>query len=333
MSKKANPTLVGAFVVSGLLLAVVAVFLLGGGELFHKKHPFIMFFEGDVNGLAVGARVKFQGVQVGSVTSVRLRLTPEGATTIIPVTILLDESLIESRSGVDVTWGEAGFQRTIDQGMRARLETESFVTGQRYVALFIDPRTPPKLLGLAPDMNEIPTVPATLEEVRRVLDQLKDVDFRGMVDDLGATSRAVRELLSSPKTQAIPASLEQTLRSIDELARSLQAQVQPISTSVTNTSEAVQHIASELETTLDAVRPALDTVRETAQRAQRLEDDLAQTLATARALMDPDAPLVVQLQATLQEFGATARSLRTLAELVERDPGALLRGKDVPRKP
>jgi len=61
MGKRVSPTLVGAFVLGAVALAVVTVVVLGSGRLFQRKHLFALYFSSDVNGLKVGAPVKFRG--------------------------------------------------------------------------------------------------------------------------------------------------------------------------------------------------------------------------------------------------------------------------------
>jgi paraquat-inducible protein B len=308
MSRKANPSLVGAFVVGGITLGVVALFLLGARTLFHKTHPFIMYFKGDVNGLSVGSAVKFQGVPIGEVTAIKLRITPTGAETIIPVKILLDESVIERASDTDISLNEERYKRAIEQGLRARLETESLVTGQRYVALLMDPDLPAELLGLIPDIDEIPTVPATTEEVMKIFDQIKGLKLAETFADLAETVKSLRELASSPALKEVPGSLRTALASLDETLATIRGSF------------------SHANGVVDALHPALENV-------VALEAELQKTLQSAQAVMDPRAPLLVQLQATAQEIGDAARSLRTLSDSLERDPSALLRGRDLPEKP
>ncbi|HEV8227869.1 MAG TPA: MlaD family protein, partial [Methylomirabilota bacterium] len=72
MSKRANPTAIGAFVVVALALAVGGLVVLGGMQIFRKELPFVMFFEGSLGGLDVGAPVEIRGVKIGTVTRIRL---------------------------------------------------------------------------------------------------------------------------------------------------------------------------------------------------------------------------------------------------------------------
>jgi paraquat-inducible protein B len=308
MSRQANPTLVGAFVVGGITLGVVAMFLLGARTLFHKTHPFIMYFHGDVNGLSVGSAVKFQGVPIGEVTAIKLRITPEGATTIIPVKILLDEDVVEQASDTEISLSQERYKRAIEKGLRARLETESLVTGQRYVSLLIDPDQPAELLALTPGIDEIPTVPATTEEVMKLFDQLKGMKIAETFADLSETVKSLRELAASPELKAVPGSLKAALAGIEQTLATIRGSF--------NNADGV----------LAALQKALENVL-------TVEAELEKTLQSSQAVMDPRSPLLVQLQATLQEFGATARSLRTLSDALERDPSALLRGRDIPEKP
>ena len=308
MSRKANPTLVGAFVVGAIVIGVAGLFLLGAKTLFHRTHPFILYFEGDVNGLSVGAPVKFQGVPIGEVTDIRLRVTQEGVSRLIPVMIELDENVIESASGVQFEGDKSGYERALDQGLRGRLETESFVTGQLYVALLMVPDAPAELVGGVSGMREIPTVPSTTQEVMQIFQQFKDVDVHGIVQDLAGTVKALRELVDSPELGETPRAVRDTIGSVQQTLKAIQA-------SFANADQAV------------------DAIQAAAQDTEKLQAELVQTLESAQALMDQRAPLVVQLQATLQEFGAAARSLRTLADALERDPSALVRGRDTTEKP
>jgi len=90
MSHRASPTLIGAFVAGAVVLSVVAVIMFSSGRYFHKTYRFVLFFSSSVNGLRVGALVKFRGVEVGSVEDIQLQLDTNTQVQHIPVIIEVD---------------------------------------------------------------------------------------------------------------------------------------------------------------------------------------------------------------------------------------------------
>ena len=60
MSKRISPTAIGIFVVGSFALAIAAVVVVGAGNLFKRPERFVCLFPGNVNGLRLGAPVKFR---------------------------------------------------------------------------------------------------------------------------------------------------------------------------------------------------------------------------------------------------------------------------------
>ena len=77
---------------------------------------------------------------------------------------------------------------TYSTGMRARLESESFVTGVLYVGFVVDPTSEAKLHDPIEGYPEIPTVPGAIEQARsaaqRVLSRVETLDFNALFDEL-----------------------------------------------------------------------------------------------------------------------------------------------------
>ena len=97
MNKKISPTLIGAFVVGAVALIVIAILVFGSGRLFRQSRDFVLYFDNSVNGLRVGAPVKFKGVEVGSVKDIRLQLEQGKLINKIPVIIEIDLGKLTSR--------------------------------------------------------------------------------------------------------------------------------------------------------------------------------------------------------------------------------------------
>lgn len=315
MNKRANPAIIGGFVVGAVALAILGVAAFGSGRYFREAHTYVLYFDSDVNGLKVGAPVKFKGVEIGTVTRVLLNVSAmqRAANEFrIPVLIELDEELLRARGAQAELDDPAILKQMIEQfGLRAQLAMESFVTGLLYVKLDLLPRTAVRLVkeeGVPYD--EIPTVPTPFEEVQmkasEFLAKLNAVDVAGIARSLANTLDSVDKLVSSPKVDAVLDDLDATLGSFREAAASLQRVAHDIDHNFGALSSSLGHTAAAATASLQEARVRMEGI------------------GTA---LESDAPLIVQLRRSLEEVGLAARSVRSLAEYLERNPAALLRGK------
>jgi paraquat-inducible protein B len=304
MSRRANPIWVGAFVLGAIVLAVIAVGVFGSGRLFRETHPFVLYFQGSVNGLDIGAPVKFKGVEVGSVQRIMVRFEPTAGEVSIPVFIELDAEKL-ARAGVHVEFSPDAIHTAIEQGLRGRLESQSLVTGLLFVNLDYFPESPARFVGSAGGLPEIPTMPTTIEEatqvVKQIVERLAQLDLEAMVQSATQTLDALRDLAGSKEARSALASLDETLASLRELSRRLDQTIGPLG----------------------------ESLRATAQETQRLEKQLATTLGAVQQLVEPGSPLTQQLGGALQDVSAAARSVRALADSLERNPGSIVRGRAV----
>ncbi len=315
MSSKVSPTLIGGFVVGAITLGVAGLMFFSSGQLFRKSEPFVLFFEGSVSGLRSGAPVKFKGVEVGQVTGVYLDLgrSEDDTEYAIPVTIELYEDRLRDR-GAQVNLDDPDWiATTIEAGVRGQLLTESLVTGRLYVALDIHPGSPAIYRG-GPDAPypEIPTLPTPLEEIQRkaseFIAKLQTIEIDSLMLALTETFQGTNRLVNSPKLADAVASLDNSLKNADaavvrleELLASLQVEVAPVAANIDSTRTA-----------------ATATLRE----AQS-------TLAQIRVLLEPGSPLTYRLENALTELSAAAQALQAFADYLERNPGALVRGREV----
>jgi len=157
MSMRANPAVIGAFVVGAVALLVVALLVWGGTGLLRTKLDYVLFFDAAVTGLNKGAPVLARGVRVGEVTDVQLRW----GTPLIAVYIAVEP---ETLKGTAKDGPARAIERAVrEDGLRAQLRMQSFVTGVLYVALDVRPGTPIVLRGLERRVPELPTIPTDLE--------------------------------------------------------------------------------------------------------------------------------------------------------------------------
>ena len=322
MNQKISPTLIGAFVVGALALLVVAVIAFGSGQLFRKTQQFVLYFGGSVNGLRIGAPVKFMGVEIGSVKDIRLEMQgPSRGHMMIPVIIEIDlKKVIRRGVAREEAMDPNTIREFVKQGMRGQLLTESFVTGVLYVGFDWFPKTPLRFVqqpGGHFQYEEIPTVPTGLEEAQdaivRVVKKLDDIDFKAAINSLTKTSDRVGELASSPSLKSILRSLDSDMPELRGAILDLRRLTATADTNITN-------VSGELRRTLTAAQGTIEQIAATMKEAQT-------TIVSLRATVDPNSLTVYELTKSLREVAGAASSIRLLADSLDHNPQALILGK------
>ena len=131
MSKKANPAAVGIFVIAGIILATFGLIVLGSGNLFKESQKYVLYFDGNLGGLDVGAPVTLKGVKIGQVTDISLIYDHETQEVAMPVSVeIMKDTFIEINKEKDPVNPGNAMKVHIERGLRARLETQSIVTGK-----------------------------------------------------------------------------------------------------------------------------------------------------------------------------------------------------------
>jgi len=325
MNKKISPTLMGAFVVGALALLVIAIIALGSGRLFRKTYEFVLFFQGSVNGLNVGAPVKYKGVEIGSVADILLQLEKVEPGR-IPVIIELDAKKLAGRGfRGNLLVDPDELQRAIDHGLRAQLQMESLLTGVLYVAVDLYPDTPAQfVLPRGSKYQEIPTVPTELEqaqdEVRIVLAKLAKTDFNAAVVAMTHAFEGMDRLTNSSALNNSLKSLEQTMPKVDEAVVNVRRLAATLDKNAND-------LSSDLQQTLAAARETMGAIETAAKQADIVLKEGEGTLASARAVIDPESPTFYEVTKSLREISGAARAVRILADYLERNPSALIFGK------
>jgi paraquat-inducible protein B len=324
MSKRISPTAIGIFVVGSFALVVVAIVVVGSGSLFKKPVRFVCMFQGNVNGLRIGAPVKFKGVQIGTVEQIKLSLNPsEGELRPdlkelrLPVVIGVDREMITQNGGTGHALSQPGLEDLLARGMRAQLEAESLLTGLLYVDLDLHPNAPLNL-ALIPgvgDLREIPTVPTNLEEIQKqatdALAKLDRIDLNQMVASITNAADSINNLTGSQDLKDTLASLRQTVPNLNRTITSLRA---------------------TFDNANQRITPLVANLQKSSEEANATMKDTRAALLEVKANLDSDSPLSVNINTALEELTDTSRSVGELTDYLQRNPGSLVRGKYVPDK-
>jgi paraquat-inducible protein B len=162
---------------------------------------------------------------------------------------------------------------------------------------------------------------------------------RGLIQSLSVTAQVAERSVHSVGEQTGPVAdrLKDTLEAATALLRDSQQLVHRVDAQVTPMSDGVQKTLEAVRTTLkdsdqllrhvDArVTPMADNLMETLTRLQA-------TIARVQQVVDGDVVRVLQdTNRTLQEFSGAARSVRVLADYLERNPDSVRYGKSGSRR-
>ncbi len=289
----------------------------------------MLYFDNSVNGLRVGAPVKFKGVEIGSVKDIRLQLEKDREVNKIPVIIEIDLKKLLSRgaSGLVAENTDVFHYAIVERGLRGQLLTESLVTGLLYVGLDIFPGTPIRLVQKVNGdykYPEIPTTPTSFEEaqdaVTRIIAKIEELDFKGLTKSLTETVDGINQLVNSPDLKASLRALQQTMPKVDEALVSIRKLA-------TNADGSVTRLTASLEQTSDATREAMQQAAAAIKQSDSALKAAEAVMINVNGIMDENSPTVYEFRKSMREVSAAARTIRLLSSYVERNPRALIFGR------
>jgi paraquat-inducible protein B len=299
MSVQRNATMVGAFVLGAVAIAVGIAVVFGSGLFFRDVVRFVIFFDGSLEGLQLGAPVKFRGVQVGEVVSISPIYQAARRSLDIPVVVELNHDSIESASG-----NGNQMQAMIDNGLRAQLALESLITGQLYVSLDFFPHTPIATIANTTGYPEIPSIPSLQDDFQETLNKLV-IDAPRLQTGLLEMLDLMNAMAQNNSAQEIAGGLRSVARLADTLAKPdgplLLAidRIPPLLANLERATAELPAIVGQVDRTLVAVHGLVEGPEAPVARSLR---ELDGTLANARRLTDQLATVVGQVRAPVVGF-------------------------------
>ena len=259
-------------------------------------------FPGALHGLAIGTSVELRGIPIGRVSALRLEYDPASDQVRVPaileiaphrITVHGEEATPQNDEQALKAATNRLFEKLIAKGLRARLAPDNLLIGSRLVDLdFVDNPQPAQLVYAEP-YPELPAVGGSgLAEIARsatvFLDKLSALPLPELVGGLRDMVRHADTVVGSPELKRSVQQLDRTLADAGRFARDIRVQAGPLLTKL---------------------------------------NSAADQLGTTLALLGSDPRSGTDLARTMAELKDAARSVRVLADMLERHPEALLRGK------
>lgn len=326
---------VGLFVVFGIA-ALVGLVIFFSGDAIRSGKNFETYIRESVQGLDVGAPVKFRGVTLGRVTEIGLvRATygkdaPDPGNSQAYAMVLVRFRMDTAKIGVKIPFDEA-----IRNGLRARLASQG-ITGVSYIELDFEPPKayPPLAVPWEPRDTYIPSMPSTLTRVQdagqQLLQKLNDVDIVALVAGLNKLVGDLRETLNRGDVHALLTNSTATLNAIQDAVRA--ANLAALSEQAQQALKAANNAANGQQTR-DLISNANQAVEKLSAAITQLQPLIVSLQATAQRADNGSADLLRSLGPMLRDLQATVSNLRDASTQLRRDPGQTLFGKPPPRDP
>ena len=321
--RKSSYVKIGAFVCAAVLLAVVAVVLMGSGPMHKRELLFETFVEETVQGVSEGSALKYRGIPVGSVKSISFATYDYTDEDVRPDASAEDVDrasryarIVLAVNTTDMPDPEA-FQRFVEEetakGLRAHMKSQG-ITGLVYVDLdYEDPDRPTLPVPWKPKHPYIPMAPSlskTLTDaVQGVAQEIRGfADVRANVTNLAVRIAALVDNANAVLggVPALVAAASNAVASADAFLRAAKDDAAPLPGLLSETSNLVVSASAFL----DSVKGDVAGV------AASSTNFLAGADATVAGLRTP-------LESTLDDLSRASRNLADILDAIRDDPGRL----------
>ena len=340
MKNNVNSLAIGMFVLGAALLSVATIITFGAAKFFDDSQTFASRFTETVNGLDVGAPVKFKGVKIGKVERIvigspiknehlkKSKLTTNEDVVVVIYSIdmnLLKRRMLEEDGQSDIDW----IKNQIKEGMRAKLNYQSIVTGMLYVELdyFASPDKnieiyqTPKFIGIPSESSGLAELVKAMQDS---IASISKINFKEWFDNTNTLVVNINSKILELDTKGMSDGAKNVIAKTDELVFNLNHQI-------SNPDGKVYQLMSKMDTTVESADVFF---KNTGKNISILSNDVSKTLeginkvvANLDSMTSSSSPLRFELATLVRSLNASMNSISNLTEYLQRNPNALLTGK------
>jgi paraquat-inducible protein B len=265
--------------------------------------PSVAYFPGSVAGLSAGSPVTYHGLTIGEVTRITLEYDPATDLLRTPVYLTLQPERIANSEEARARGPLANAQFLVNHGMRLQITSSNLLTGSMQVAMDIFPSAAPAQVTVQDGVYVLPTVGGTFSDlgksVTAIMNQLNKLPFDQIGASLTSLLNNANQLTSGPETK-------QAIRSLTATLQAAQSLVQNLNTEAT---------------------PALKDLPKMTADLQAMLANTNKLVQSAQSGYGEDSKFHRNLDQMMQQLSDMVQSLRVLADLLDRHPEALIRGR------
>jgi paraquat-inducible protein B len=172
----------------------------------------------------------------------------------IPVFLEIEPERLETKDRSRRPDPVATLRLLIDRGLRARLESQSILTGQMQVAFDFHTERPARFVRADPGYTEIPTIPTPLQELAKRIEQLP---LEQIVKDIGSAVAGINRFVNSPEITKSLRSVSATADEAKDLIGKLDARIDPLVLNIEATVRDAQKLLQNIDRLVEPLGPSI----------------------------------------------------------------------------
>lgn len=234
MSQRANYFKLGLFVIGAIVAGVLVLTIIGTGRFLQKRVTVETYFNESVQGLDIGSKLKYRGVEVGQVTRISFTYVkyeqdkPMGdRKRYVLVEAQIQPRLVGGKAANDIASPESTALE-VEKGLRIKLAPQG-ITGTSYLEVdYVDPaNNPPVQIDWTPENIYIPSAPSTVGQLvnsaSEVMERLHKLDVEGVVNNLNKLLTTANDRVAALDTKSLQQRTERTLAKLESTLNEIAA--------------------------------------------------------------------------------------------------------------
>jgi phospholipid/cholesterol/gamma-HCH transport system substrate-binding protein len=307
MAVRSSKFLIGLFVMTGLMIGVIIIIWVGAADLFMKGSTYVTYFDESVQGLQSDSAVKYRGVEIGKVESIKV--APDYRLVEVVMKINLSGDLQRQTVAQLKTTGITGI---------VFIELDRIKRGEVVDFQAVNFKNPyPIIPSRRSDISRI------LSDVDKIMQNVKDIDFKGISDQLKNTTKSIETFLAGNRMNNIMGHLESSSFNLDKSISKMDK--------IMNDGGKVDGILKE---TIDTLYDARQLINRARQEVESLK--LAEKSVKTGEILDTidkrTKAISIDLQDTSENLRVTSKNLQTLSESLNKTPSELIFSQPPPQK-
>jgi ABC-type transporter Mla subunit MlaD len=316
---EANKYKLGVFVIIGVTLFFVGLFLLGLKDIFIPKIHLMTLFKESVQGLESGASVKYRGVPIGKVSAISIRASDKLIR--VDMQISLDAIRRGAKgkpvSSADIAFFKDFFEREVKNGLRCRLEMAG-ITGMKFVEIDYYPKSKIETAEIEKrnDVFFLPSTPSFMHNITDTLARIGNIRYKEISENMLQAIKGVNDIVRDPK-------IKNLITRIDNVGKNLEQSTKNINNALTE--DKLKKITSELTKSLDSFDALAIKLKEQLDAAK-----ISETSNAFRNAAESVTSAKQSLNDTLLKVEETLDSITQFVNYLDKDPSSIIKGKHAP---